>query len=81
MGVKVKVGDSLWKFIKLGSAWSGQLPDLGLKTPHAARPQIHRGVKNQLKMLIYSLVSCVFSLIFALSCTHLNNSKTASNNK
>jgi putative ABC transport system ATP-binding protein len=29
MGVKVKVGDFLWKFIKLGLAWSGQLPDLG----------------------------------------------------
>jgi hypothetical protein len=28
MGVKVKVDDFLWKFIKLGSTWSGQLPDL-----------------------------------------------------
>jgi hypothetical protein len=30
--MKLKVGDFLWKFIKLGSAWSGQLPDLGLAT-------------------------------------------------
>ncbi len=38
----------------------------------------HDGVKNRLKMLIYPLANCAFSPIFALSCTHLNNFKTAS---
>jgi hypothetical protein len=36
------------------------------------------GVKNRLKMLIYSYVNCASSPIFALSCTHLSNFETTS---
>jgi hypothetical protein len=36
--MKVNVGAFLWKFIKLGSAWSGQLPDLGSKSYSEREP-------------------------------------------
>jgi hypothetical protein len=45
------------------------------KTPHLAP----YGVKNRLKMLIYSHVNCASSPVLALSRTHLSNFKTASN--
>ena len=39
----------------------------------------HYGVKNHLRILIYSQINCAFSPNFVLSCTHLNNFKSAAN--
>jgi hypothetical protein len=47
MGVKVKVGDFFSKFMKLCSAWGGQLPVLGLSLAHAADHQVGREVDEE----------------------------------